>query len=141
MLLTPPDTIDDSKISDRKRGDCDRIRLIRAYLQGYARHDTRTRTIFSFSGRRARTLSDCCGAWPSARSRSAARSNQPFVGGQPMKSSSSARGRVTIVLSIMAAASLLCALSSSRATAAEPETPAAKDGGTAAVVVQPTAAQ
>jgi hypothetical protein len=58
-----------------------------------------------------------------------------------MKSSSSGRGRITIVLGIMAAASLLCALSSSRATAAEPETPAAKDGRAAAIVVQPTAAQ
>jgi hypothetical protein len=58
-----------------------------------------------------------------------------------MKSSSSGRGRVTIALGIMAAAILVSGLLSSRATAAEPQSPAAKDGGTAATAAQPTAAQ
>jgi VWD domain-containing protein len=56
-----------------------------------------------------------------------------------MKSSSSGRG--AIILGIMVATMLVSELLSSRATAAEPETPAVKDGGAPAVVVQPTAAQ
>lgn len=58
-----------------------------------------------------------------------------------MKSSRSARGRVTNVLGVMVVASLLSGVLSSRATAAQPEVPASKELVPAPTTGQPTAAE